>query len=54
MYQVYLRVDKHPDLYYIINITKGNQYAETDYFDVGFYVNMNIGQYDKPYQQIKS
>ena len=25
----------------------------TDYFDVGFYVNMNIGQYDKPYEQIK-
>jgi len=25
----------------------------TDYFDVGFYVNFNIGQFDKPYQQIK-
>jgi len=25
----------------------------TDYFDVGFYIDMNIGQFEKPYQQIK-
>lgn len=25
----------------------------TDYFNVGFYFHFNIGQYDKPYEQIK-
>ena len=25
----------------------------TDYFDVGFYININIGQWDKPYVLVK-
>ena len=24
----------------------------TDYFDVGFYIDINIGKYDKPYQLV--
>lgn len=26
---------------------------QTDYFDVGWYININIGRWDKPYQFIK-
>lgn len=24
--------------------------SQTDYFDVGFYINVNVGQWNKPYQ----
>jgi hypothetical protein len=27
-----------------------NSDAQTDYFDTAYYVDVNIGQYDKPYQ----
>jgi hypothetical protein len=30
-----------------------NSDPQVDHFDVGFYVNFHIGQWDKPYQQIK-
>jgi len=29
-----------------------NSRAEIDYFDVGWYVNINAGQYGKPYQKV--
>jgi hypothetical protein len=29
-----------------------NSEPQTDYFDVGWYVDVNIGQWDKPYQYI--
>jgi hypothetical protein len=30
-----------------------NSDVQTDYFDVGFYVDVNIGQWDKPYELTK-
>jgi len=30
-----------------------NSDSQTDYFDVGWYVNVNIGKWDKPYQFTK-
>ena len=30
-----------------------NSDIQTDYFDVGWYVDVNIGKWDKPYQYIK-
>jgi hypothetical protein len=29
-----------------------NSDIQTDYFDVGFYVNINIGKWDRPYEYI--
>lgn len=31
-----------------------NSDIQTDYFDVGWYVNVNVGKWDKPYQFDKS
>jgi len=30
-----------------------NSEPQFDHFDVGYYVDMNIGDYEKPYEQIK-
>ena len=30
-----------------------NSNAQIDYFDVGWYININAGQYDKPYALVK-
>jgi hypothetical protein len=54
----YLENYEHTDvlkkIYDIINTgNHDNSDAMTDYFDVGFYVHMNIGEFEKPYKQIK-
>jgi len=41
-------------IYQIINEgNHDNSDVQSDYFDIGFYVYMNIGDFEKPYQQIK-
>lgn len=54
----YLERYEHSDtlkkIYDIINEgNHDNSDPQTDYFDVGFYINFNIGQWDKPYICIK-
>jgi hypothetical protein len=54
----YLDRYSHSDVLKIIKdiAMKGNHNNSdpmTDYFDVGWYFHFNIGQFDKPYQQIK-
>jgi hypothetical protein len=50
--------ETHPYLQQIYNIANSgnhdNSDAMTDYFDVGFYVWLSVGTYDKPYQFIKA
>lgn len=31
-----------------------NSDIQSDYFDVGWYVNVNVGKWDKPYEVVKS
>lgn len=53
-FERYSHSDTLEQIYQIINEGNYNKSdIQTDYFDVGFYVHFNIGQYDKPYQQIK-
>ena len=49
----YASSDLLKGIYEIIN--EGNfdeSDSQTDYFHVGFYVNMSIGKWDKPYKQV--
>ena len=41
-------------VYDIVNTGNyNNSDVQSDYFDVGFYVNISIGQYDKPFHVIE-
>lgn len=41
------------DIYKIVDEGNyNNSDSMTDYFDVGFYVDMSIGKWDKPYQYV--
>ena len=47
-------IDFLNSVYDIVNAGNyNNSDVQSDYFDVGFYVNISIGRYDKPFQVIK-
>lgn len=55
--QIMPRNDDHPYLQKIYNIANSGNYdnsdAMTDYFDIGWYVWMSVGAWDKEYNFVK-
>lgn len=42
------------EVIYVMNIgNHNNSNAQVDYFDVGWYISINVGKWNKPYQVIK-